>query len=57
MTYIEIVHIQTEEVVKRIAVEGGERAQERVRNGISMNLNHSEYFVNTKISPVELTVF
>jgi hypothetical protein len=40
---VEVVHIETEEVVKAIECNS-ERSAERVERGVLINMNHEDYF-------------
>lgn len=44
MFYVEIVEIETNEVIERMGPTT-ERQAERVRDGANINLNHADYFV------------
>lgn len=53
--YLEIINDYTKEVVKRIDVtDWSQREKDRVRSGISINLNHEQYSVIFDQSEVEL---
>lgn len=53
--YLEIVEDDTNEVVKRIGVSNGNDKQiEKIKRGMSINLNHSKYSIRTTLSNTEL---
>lgn len=53
--YVEVVKIETDEVVKRLGPHG-ERAAERIERGLSINMNHQDYFTRiVKQAPPTVT--
>ena len=49
MTLIQIVHRISRDAVKEIDVTGKtERQIDKIKSGISINLNHDMYFIQTK---------
>jgi hypothetical protein len=55
--YLEIVHNETNEVVKRMDVSiASERTIEKCASGITMNLNHDKYHVHLNETEETLTL-
>jgi hypothetical protein len=57
MKYIEIKEYDSENVVKRLDVSGKtDRSVERIESGMNRNLNHEQFYTNTRESEVKLEV-
>lgn len=42
--YVEIVDMDTDEVVEKLGPYTNERLAEKVENGVNINLNHEKFF-------------
>jgi hypothetical protein len=55
--YIEVIQKATKKVVKRMDVSSqSERSIDRIERGMSINMNHAEYFAQQNESETELPV-